>query len=276
VTPTWAAPAAATLGSVLAVAAFGARERPLVAELRSDPRPDGQGALHRVGRSALVRALVSASRIEAAAANAGVPIDVSALAGGAAIVAGAALLLALAVGERGALLAPVLAAVVLRVPVFATANAAARRTRAVERDVPLLLDVLSLASYAGLPAPAALQRAVAVIDGPLADELSRALQDVELGARWRERLGELADRLEAPDLRRTIAVLRRSESIGSGTAEPVTVLADEVRAARRASISERARKAPVQMLFPLVFLVLPAFLLLTVVPVLVATLGSIR
>jgi tight adherence protein C len=41
-------------------------------------------------------------------------------------------------------------------------------------------------------------------------------------------------------------------------------------------MTERARKAPVKMLFPLVFLVLPAFLLLTVVPVLLSTLRSIR
>jgi pilus assembly protein TadC len=48
-----------------------------------------------------------------------------------------------------------------------------------------------------------------------------------------------------------------------------------VRAARRLAVTERARTAPVKMLFPLVFLVLPAFLLLTVVPVLLTTLRSI-
>ena len=48
-----------------------------------------------------------------------------------------------------------------------------------------------------------------------------------------------------------------------------------VRASRRAAITERARTAPVKMLFPLVFLVLPAFLLLTVVPVLLTTVRSI-
>ena len=56
----------------------------------------------------------------------------------------------------------------------------------------------------------------------------------------------------------------------------MTELATRVREARRAATTERARKAPVKMLFPLVFLVLPAFLLLTVAPVLFTTLRSIR
>ena len=71
-------------------------------------------------------------------------------------------------------------------------------------------------------------------------------------------------------------MLTRSESVGSSLAEAVSELARESRETRRALVAERARKAPVKMLFPLVFLVLPAFLLLTVVPVLVTTLQSIR
>ena len=49
----------------------------------------------------------------------------------------------------------------------------------------------------------------------------------------------------------------------------------DVRAARRVRAAERARTAPVKMLFPLVFMILPAFLLLTVVPVLIATIRSL-
>jgi tight adherence protein C len=197
--------------------------------------------------------------------------------GSIAVLATAAIGLAcLRVGGVAALAAPVLVLATLRAPAFLGARAARRRLRAIECDVPLLLDVLSLASFAGSPPQAALERAVGAIDGPLAHELGVALEDVELGARWRDRLSSLSEQLPAPDLRRTIAVLVRTEGIGSSTAEPIAILAEDVRAARRAAASERARKAPVQMLFPLVFLVLPAFLLLTVVPVLVATLGSIR
>ena len=70
--------------------------------------------------------------------------------------------------------------------------------------------------------------------------------------------------------------MRSSETLGSSLEVATAELAATVRQARRAAITERARAAPVKMLFPLVFLVLPAFLLLTVVPVLLTTVQSIR
>jgi tight adherence protein C len=69
--------------------------------------------------------------------------------------------------------------------------------------------------------------------------------------------------------------LARAESLGSSLSTAISELATEVRDARRSAATERARKAPVKMLFPLVFLVLPAFLLLTVVPILISALRSI-
>jgi tight adherence protein C len=99
---------------------------------------------------------------------------------------------------------------------------------------------------------------------------------VDLGGRWRDELRKASDRLELPDLRRAVAALSRTETLGTSLSEAMRELAAQVREARRAAAGERARKAPVKMLFPLVFLVLPAFLLLTVVPVLLTTLKSIR
>ena len=98
---------------------------------------------------------------------------------------------------------------------------------------------------------------------------------VDLGARWRDELEGLAERLDLPDLRRAVAALTRTESLGASLAQATSELAASVRQARRAATTERARTAPVKMLFPLVFLVLPAFLLLTVVPVLLTTVRSI-
>jgi tight adherence protein C len=152
---------------------------------------------------------------------------------------------------------------------------AARRRAAFEAEVPQLLDLLAAGSSAGLSAPLALRRAGEALRGPLGGEVVRAFEAVDLGARWREQLASVAERLDSADLRRTVAVLLRTEVLGSSLVDATRRLADDVRHARRATITERARAAPVKMLFPLVFLVLPAFLLLTVVPVLLTTLRSI-
>jgi tight adherence protein C len=70
-------------------------------------------------------------------------------------------------------------------------------------------------------------------------------------------------------------VLARTETLGVSLRDATRDLAETVRETRRSSTLERARTAPVRMLFPLVFLILPSFLLLTVVPVLITTVRSI-
>jgi tight adherence protein C len=163
-----------------------------------------------------------------------------------------------------------------RVRGFAAARAAARRHRAMDAEIPQLLDLLAAGSAAGLSAVAGLQRAVSVLRGPLGEELRASLDAVDLGARWREELATVAGRLGLGDLRRAVAVLSRTETLGTSLTDATRELAADVRRARAAAVAERARTAPVKMLFPLVFLILPAFLLLTVVPVLLTTVRSIR
>ncbi|MEA2579619.1 MAG: tight adherence protein [Actinomycetota bacterium] len=155
-------------------------------------------------------------------------------------------------------------------------RARAGRAKAIDAEVPQLLDLLAVASSAGLSAPLALRRAAEAVYGPLADELSQVLRASDLGARWRDELAAMAARTGSADLRRAVAALARTETLGASLATSTAELAASVRAARRAATTQRARTAPVKMLFPLVFLILPAFLLLTVVPVLLSTVRSIR
>jgi Flp pilus assembly protein TadB len=163
-----------------------------------------------------------------------------------------------------------------RVRRLGAARADARRRRAMDAEIPQLLDLLAAGSAAGLSAVVGLQRSVSVLRGPLGVELRASLDAVDLGARWREELAAVTERLALPDLRRAVAVLSRTETLGTSLTDSTRELAADVRRLRRAAVAERARTAPVKMLFPLVFLVLPAFLLLTVVPVLLTTVQSIR
>jgi tight adherence protein C len=150
-----------------------------------------------------------------------------------------------------------------------------RRLAEIQRQVPALLDLLAAGSSAGLSAELSLRRGAEAVGGPLGEDLVGLFGEADLGGRWREDLARYGREVGSTDLRRTVAVLERTESLGSSLVDATRDLASSVRSAHRAAVLEKARTAPVKMLFPLVFLILPAFLLLTVVPVLLTTLRSI-
>ena len=169
-----------------------------------------------------------------------------------------------------------IALIAFRMPDIMLSRAARTWRRAASGEIPLLLDLLAVTTSAGLAPQVAVRVAVEQARGQLGDELRRALGRADLGRRWRDELTAVAERLGLLDLHRVVALVRRTETLGASTAGEIARLASDVRSERRARASERARTAPVKMLFSLVFLILPAFLLLTVVPVLLITVRSIH
>jgi tight adherence protein C len=150
-----------------------------------------------------------------------------------------------------------------------------RQARALHDEVPQLLDLLAAGSTAGLSAELSFRQAVSCLRGPLADDLAAVIRQVDLGAPWRSEIAAYVERSGDRDLVRTMTVLARSEALGVSLRDATRDLAETVRDAHRSETLERARSAPVKMLFPLVFMILPAFLLLTVVPVLITTVRTI-
>jgi tight adherence protein C len=275
----------AGVGAVCALAALatrvdGALSRRLLALACSGaaaPPRRARLVVGTVGSTLIKRGWVDAERAQQVTRAAGWGIGVDTFVGAKALAAGVvAVGWALAVPLPSSLAGLVVAAAVYRAPDVVAARAARARTRRMEAELPQLLDLLAAASHAGLAGPAALHRAVRATRGPLCEELRRVVHAVELGARWRDELASCAERLALPELRRAVTALTRTEHLGSSLADSMTELATRVRDARHAATTERATKAPVKMLFPLVFLVLPAFLLLTVAPVLFSTLRSIH
>ncbi len=272
------APVLAGSAVALALLAFFLRSDPTVALAvgTSIERPGTPGRLERwLGSRRRLRRVVRPDRLDRMIRAAGSERSVEEVAGRKVLAAACAGAGALLLPWPMPVLAPPLAIGAFVLPDLSLRRAARRRLAGADRELPLFLDLLAVGSSAGLSAPLALRAAMEVTEGALADELGDAIRRMDLGGRWSDELSAAAGRLDLPDLRRAIAILVRSGNLGSSLAEALSQLSDECRALRRDRVAERARKAPVKMLFPLVFLVLPAFLLLTVVPVLVTTLGSI-
>lgn len=178
---------------------------------------------------------------------------------------------------------PLRAAVVLllgaagwRLPDFVAARRIRGSAERIEESVPDLLDGLALAVSAGLTPAQALDLGARSAPPLLGGVLDDCRRRVALGDRWPDALSGVAVRESAPSLGRLGRALARASRLGTPLGPDLLALAADARAARDLRCEERARRTPVLMLFPLVFCILPAFVLSAVLPaVLVATRGVI-
>jgi len=131
-------------------------------------------------------------------------------------------------------------------------------------------DLLAVAVAAGLTPYLALETAVALGPTAVAGRLEVVMAAVADGRRFVEALDDEAAR--SPALGPLLAVLAGSERSGTAAGPALSRLSAAIRARARRRAMARARRVPVRLLFPLVFLVLPAFLVLTVAPVVLASL----
>jgi len=159
--------------------------------------------------------------------------------------------------------------------VLRTPFARARRrehTRAVERAVPLALDVLTMAARAGYTPRLALDASARWSPPEVGSVFTTVETRCRLGASLAEALDDVGR--DEPVLRDVTDALAVAERSGAPIADLLARLADDARIGLRRRSEAHARRVPVRLLFPLVFLVLPAFGLLTVVPALAAGLRN--
>jgi tight adherence protein C len=174
--------------------------------------------------------------------------------------------------------APPLAIVPVAWSVLAPALASRRSTRAHESAItdqlPDVVDLLVLTTAAGLPIAAALCAIGRRPGGPLGSALERAATHIERGGTTASALGLVLDHAGA-SARPLVEALAAHDRYGTPLAPALERVAIESRLRRRRQAEEAARRLPVTLLFPLVLTTLPAFALLTVVPLLAGSFGSL-
>lgn len=166
---------------------------------------------------------------------------------------------------------PALGAMGYRLPLIWLQARARARSGAISEGLPDALDLLVVCVSAGLNLSLALDRVAERTPGPLGAELKRVRGLVALGVSRRQALGEMESRSGSSEVAALVSALVTTDRFGSSVAGSLEALASDLRAGRRRAAEEQARRAPVKMLFPLVFLILPAFILLTIVPLLLGT-----
>lgn len=169
---------------------------------------------------------------------------------------------------------PLRASVVARVLRSVTAR---RRTRTLDtiraRELPVALDLLGVAVGAGCTPYLAVEIAAEWSPPPVAASFAAVMRACALGTSFAAALAGAAQ--STPVLGPLADALLASDRLGAPVGPALGRLAAEERAGLRRRAEAHARRVPVRLLFPLVFLVLPAFVLLTVVPGLAAGLGRL-
>jgi tight adherence protein C len=152
-----------------------------------------------------------------------------------------------------------------------------QRYQQIDKALPELIDLLVVAVEAGLGFVAALRMTVQELDGPLAQELRLTLQEQTMGLSTPEALEGMARRVETPGVRSFVRSIVQGATLGISLGQILRNLADEMRKRRKAQAEEKAQKAPVKMLFPLVLLIFPAMFVVLLLPAIITiseTLGG--
>jgi tight adherence protein C len=150
---------------------------------------------------------------------------------------------------------------------------ASRRELEIAREVPVALDLMGVAIGAGCTPYLAVEVAARWAPPGVAAQFETVLRACALGTPFDVALDDMAQRVAC--LASLAEALLASDRLGAPVAPVLGRLADEERAALRRRAETHARTVPVRLLFPLVFLVLPAFVLLTVVPGLASGLAQL-
>lgn len=131
------------------------------------------------------------------------------------------------------------------------------REAAVLRQLPDIMDLLVICMEAGLGFTSAVSRTIANVEGEMSDEFALALSEMRVGATRSDALAGLAERVQIAGVRSLVGAIRQADQFGVSVSTVLRDQSDDLRIARRLAAQEKAQKAPVKMLIPMVFCIFP-------------------
>jgi tight adherence protein C len=160
-------------------------------------------------------------------------------------------------------------------PTFFVRQKADARLYRIDYDMPELIDLLVVTVEAGLGLNASLQLASERLRGPLGEELRIALQEQRMGLSQLQSLENMLNRCPTAAVRSFVRAMVQGERLGVSVGLILRSLALEMRKRRRAAAEEKAQKAPIKILFPLVFMIFPAMFVVILGPAVISVFNAL-
>jgi tight adherence protein C len=148
------------------------------------------------------------------------------------------------------------------------------RSLQLQRELPDAIDLMTISVESGLGFDAAIQQVARNTEGPLAEELSRMLREMQIGQGRADALRGLAERTNVADLHTFVGAMVQADSFGIPIAQVLRVQSHEMRVKRRQRAEEKAQQVPVKMTVPLIFCILPCLFIAVMGPAVISIMNN--
>jgi tight adherence protein C len=150
------------------------------------------------------------------------------------------------------------------------------RSERLQRDLPDAIDLLTISVESGLGFDAAVQQVARNTEGPLAEEFSRVLREMQIGQGRADALRALGERTNVADVRSFVGSMVQADSFGIPVAQVLRVQSSEMRVKRRQRAEEKAQQVPVKITIPLIFCILPTLFIAVMGPAVISIMDSFQ
>lgn len=140
------------------------------------------------------------------------------------------------------------------------------RKKRILKELPYTLDLITVSVEAGLSFDGAIARVINNISGELCDEFAKSLKEIRMGIDRKVALKNMSDRCNVRQLSMLVTSLIQADELGVSLSRVLRIESANLREYRKQVSREKAMKAPIKMLIPLVLFIFPTIFIIILGP----------